>query len=134
LAKSKTPLRLGTTDAKGDLMIHPVWYHYVNNKLYLMTDKNTLKVQNMNWNRRVYFSVDTDVMPSRGFKGKGTASLVKDMGKSVSVYEKIVIKYLGESQGELGKSLVDGVRKGSEVLVEITPNYFSTWDDTKMKF
>ncbi|HVH14293.1 MAG TPA: hypothetical protein VNA15_01065 [Candidatus Angelobacter sp.] len=30
LASPKTPLRLGTVDSKGDPMIHPVWFHYLN--------------------------------------------------------------------------------------------------------
>ncbi len=30
--------------------------------------------------------------------------------------------------------MVDEVSKGSEVLVEITPHYFSTWDYAKSKF
>jgi len=34
----------------------------------------------------------------------------------------------------MGKSMIDRVRDGSEVLVEIAPTYFSTWDYTKMKF
>ncbi len=33
LGKSKTILRLGSVDGKGDPMIHPVWYHYATNRL-----------------------------------------------------------------------------------------------------
>jgi nitroimidazol reductase NimA-like FMN-containing flavoprotein (pyridoxamine 5'-phosphate oxidase superfamily) len=134
LAESRTLMRLGTSDAKGDPVIHPVWYYYVNNKLYLMSDKDTLKVRNINRKKTVYFSVDTDAMPNRGVKGKGTATIVKGTGKSVSISEKIISKYLGASAGAMGKSMIDRVRDGSEVLVEITPTYFSTWDYTKMKF
>ncbi len=99
LAGSKTPLRLGTTNSKGEPNIHPVWYHYATNKLYLMSYKDAVKVRNLRHNKTVYFSVDTDAMPNRGVKG-----------------------------------MVEEVRKGSEVLVEITPQYFSTWDYTKSKF
>src|SRR3989442_15677066 len=137
LANSKILLRLGTVDLKGDPMIHPVWYHYMNGKLYLMTYKNSLKVRNMNRKNAVYFSVDTEATPTRpnkGVKGKGTATIVKDLGKSVSVSEKIVTKYLGSVDSGLGKGMMDEVRRGSEVLVEISPSYFSTWDYGKMKF
>ena len=37
------------------------------------------------------------------------------------------------SQSSMAKNILDEVKKGSEVLVEITP-YFSTWDYTKSKF
>ncbi len=134
LASSKTPLRLGTTNSKGEPNIHPVWYHYVNNKLYLMSYKDALKVRNLKHNKTVYFSVDTDAMPNTGVKGRGTAIIVKDTGKALSLSEKIVAKYLGDLNSNIAKNMVDEVSKGSEVLVEITSHYFSTWDYAKSKF
>src|SRR5712691_4948701 len=134
LASSKTPLRLGTTNSKGEPNIHPIWYHYANQKIYLMSNKNTVKVRNMNQNKTVYFSVDTDAMPNRGVKGKGTATIIKDPGKTLSISEKIVAKYLGDLNSSTAKNIVDEVKKGSEVLVEITPHFFSTWDYTKSEF
>jgi nitroimidazol reductase NimA-like FMN-containing flavoprotein (pyridoxamine 5'-phosphate oxidase superfamily) len=133
LARSKTPLRLGTTNAKGEPNIHPVWYEYVNNKIYFMSWKGALKVRNVKQNKTVYFSVDTDAMPNTGVKGKGTATLVKDTGKILSVSEKIIAKYLGDINSKMAQGMMDEVKKGSEVLVEITPHYFSTWDYTKSK-
>jgi nitroimidazol reductase NimA-like FMN-containing flavoprotein (pyridoxamine 5'-phosphate oxidase superfamily) len=134
LATSMTPLRLGTTNAKGEPNIHPVWYDYVTNKLYLMSYKDAVKVRNLKHNKTVYFSVDTDAMPNRGVKGKGTAIIIKDPTKALSLSEKIVAKYLGDIKSSMAKSMIDEVRKGSEVLVEITPHFFSTWDYSKSKF
>ncbi|TLY43279.1 MAG: pyridoxamine 5'-phosphate oxidase family protein [Nitrospirae bacterium] len=133
LTSSKTPLRLGTVDSKGDPMIHPVWFHYSNGKLYLMTLKENKKVRNIRGEKTVYFSVDTDAEPHKGVKGKATAVILTDVEKSVSLTEKIVAKYLGDVGTPMAKRMVDGVRKGSTVLVEITPLYFSAWDYTKMK-
>jgi nitroimidazol reductase NimA-like FMN-containing flavoprotein (pyridoxamine 5'-phosphate oxidase superfamily) len=134
LARSKTPLRLGTTNSKGEPNIHPVWYDFVNNKLYFMSYKEAVKVRNLKQNKTVYFSVDTDAMPNTGVKGKGTAIIVKDAGRALSLSEKIIAKYLGDLNSTMAKNMVDQVRKGSEVLVEITPHYFSTWDYSKSKF
>ena len=133
LSTSKTPLRLGTVDSKGDPMIHPVWFDYSNGKLYLMSIKENRKVRNIRGKKTVYFSVDTDATPNKGVKGKGTAILITDIGKSVPVSEKIVAKYLGDLKSPMAKGMVDAVRKGSDVLVEITPLYFSTWDYSKMR-
>jgi hypothetical protein len=96
-----------------------------------MSTKETVKVRNMNHNKTVYFSVDTDAMPNRGVKGKGTASMIKDPNKAISLSEKIVAKYLGDVNNKMAKSMIDKVKKGSEVLVEITPQFYSTWDYTK---
>ena len=134
LAGSKTPLRLGTTNSKGEPNIHPVWYDYVNNKLYFMSYKEAVKVRNLKQNKTVYFSVDTDAMPNTGVKGKGTAIIVKDTARALSLSEKIIAKYLGDLNSTMAKNMADQVRKGEEVLVEITPYYFSTWDYTKSKF
>jgi nitroimidazol reductase NimA-like FMN-containing flavoprotein (pyridoxamine 5'-phosphate oxidase superfamily) len=134
LVSSKTPLRLGTTNLKGEPNIHPVWYDYVTDKLYFMSYKDALKVRNLKHNKTVYFSVDTDAMPNTGVKGKGTAIIVKDARKALSLSEKIVAKYLGDPNSSMAKSMIEEVRKGSQVLVEITPHYFSTWDYTKSKF
>ena len=133
LSTSKTPLRLGTVDSNGDPMIHPVWFQYMNGKLYLMSTKDTRKVRNIRGKRKVYFSVDTDATPNKGVKGKGTAVLITDVEKSLPVSEKIVAKYLGDLKSPMAKGMIDAVRKGSEVLVEITPLYFSTWDYSKIR-
>lgn len=85
LAVSKTPLRLGTTNSKGEPNIHPVWYEYVDSKIYLMSYKDAVKVHDLIQNKTVYFSVDTDAVPNRGVKGKGTAAIVKDPGKALSL-------------------------------------------------
>ncbi len=134
LASSKIPLRLGTTKSKGEPNIHPVWYHYANNRLYLMSYNDAVKVRNLKRNKTVYFSVDTDAMPNTGVKGRGTAIIVKDTGKALSLSEKIIAKYLGDLTSTMAKNMLDQVRQGSEVLVEIIPHYFSTWDYAKSKF
>ena len=134
LAGSKTPLRLGTTNSKGEPNIHPVWYRYVTNKLYFMSYKDAVKVRNLKHNKTVYFSVDTEAMPNTGVKGRGTAIIIKDLGRALPLSEKIITKYLGDLNGKTAKNMVDEVKKGSEVLVEITPQYFSTWDYSKSKF
>jgi hypothetical protein len=99
-----------------------------------MSYKEAVKVQNLKQNKTVYFSVDTDAMPNTGVKGKGTAIIVKDTGRALSLSEKIIAKYLGDLNSTMAKNMVDQVRKGEEVLVEIIPHYFSTWDYAKSKF
>jgi nitroimidazol reductase NimA-like FMN-containing flavoprotein (pyridoxamine 5'-phosphate oxidase superfamily) len=133
LAITKTPLRLGTVDAKGDPMIHPLWFYYLKDRLYILSVMDNLKVRNIRGKKRVYFSIDTDAEPHKGVKGKGTALIVADTGKSVPITEKIIAKYLGDLNNPMANRIMDGIRKGTEALVEITPLYFSTWDYSKMK-
>src|SRR5437899_7397445 len=113
LTSSKTPLRLGTVDSKGDPMIHPVWFHYSNGKLYLMSIKENRKVRNIMGKKTVYFSVDTDAEPHKGVKGKGTAVLLTDVEKSMAMSEKLVAKYLGDLSTPMAKRMVHGVSNDS---------------------
>jgi nitroimidazol reductase NimA-like FMN-containing flavoprotein (pyridoxamine 5'-phosphate oxidase superfamily) len=133
LSTSKTPLRLGTVDSKGDPMIHPVWFYYLNDKLYILSLKDNLKVRNIRGKSRVYFSIDTDAEPHKGVKGKGNAMILADIGKAAPISEKMISKYLRAPNTATAKRIMDGIRNGTEVLVEITPLYFSTWDYSKMR-
>jgi len=133
LSTSKTPLRLGTVDSKGDPMIHPLWFYYMDDRFYILSLKDNLKVRNIRGKKRVYFSIDTDAEPHKGVKGKGNAMILADIGKAVPLSEKMISKYLGDPNTAMAKRIMDGIRKGTEVMVEITPLYFSTWDYSKMR-
>ena len=133
LSKQKIPMRLATSDSNGDPQIHPVWYHFANDRLYLMSDKNVRKIRNIKKNSTVYFSVDTDATPNRGVKGKGTAKIMSEIAKTLPIAETIVTKYLGDSKSGYGKGIMDSVKNGSEAVVEITPHYYSVWDYSKTR-
>ncbi len=128
LANGKLLMRLGTVDGNGDPQIHPVWYHYANDKLYLMTRNGTRKAENIKRKSTLYFSIDTEVMPYRGVKGRGTARIVKETEKVLPIVEKIVTKYLGDTKSGLRKGIVDAASSGSEIVIEIIPSYYSVWD------
>jgi hypothetical protein len=46
----------------------------------------------------------------------------------LSVVEKINLKYLGTLEHPLAKRLMESTRSRSEVVIEIMPKFFSTWD------
>jgi Pyridoxamine 5'-phosphate oxidase len=125
LSKGKSLLRLGTVDQKGEPMIHPVWYHYEDNVLYVWTGQNTRKARNVS-SRAKYFSIDTDNKPYKGVKGKGTATIIHSE-KVIGIAKKIIIKYLGNLGNDYGKMLADA-KPGSEAMIEIVPDYYSVWD------
>ena len=131
LLESRIPLKLGTIDQHGDPIIHPIWYHYDEGKFYLITASNSRKMQNASRHRIVYFCVDTETRPYKGVKGKGTLSTIKDRERTVRMGERIISKYLGNSENPLGKYLIKRLKTGEEALVQITPHYFSVWDDSK---
>jgi len=131
LANCKLPLKLGTTDRRGDPVIHPLWYHYENGKFYLITASNSRKLQNAKPGGRVYFCVDTDARPYKGAKGKGVLRFVGDQVQASKIGERILAKYTGRLDDPFAKSIMARLRNGQETILEIDPLYYSVWDDSK---
>jgi nitroimidazol reductase NimA-like FMN-containing flavoprotein (pyridoxamine 5'-phosphate oxidase superfamily) len=128
LSKSKLNLLLGTIDESGEPNVHPVWYLYDNGKLYVETAKTAKKTKNIRNKNSVYFCVDDETIPYKGVRGKGTVRILEDIQSNIPIAEKIMIKYTGNLENEVAKFLMDGVKNGFSVLLEITPKYFATWD------
>jgi nitroimidazol reductase NimA-like FMN-containing flavoprotein (pyridoxamine 5'-phosphate oxidase superfamily) len=128
LSHGKFLLRIATVNRHGDPEIVPIWYHYENGKLYLMTGPDSRKVQNFKRKNSVYFSVDTEISPYKGAKGKAKASVLKDGSEALGIAEKIVGKYLGDPKSTISQRYIGHVRDGTEIVVELEPEYFSVWD------
>ena len=43
-------------------------------------------------------------------------------------------KYLGSLEHPMAKELVNLAKNGESVAIEISPLYYSTWDDSKIKW
>jgi len=128
LETSKLNLQIGTIDSKGDPNIHPVWYLFENEKLYVATPKKSKKAQNALKHNLVYYSIDDEKMPYKGVRGKGIVRISENINVNIPIAEKIMIKYTGNLDNEVAKFLMNGVRNGFSILLEITPKYFATWD------
>ncbi|MBI3253424.1 MAG: pyridoxamine 5'-phosphate oxidase family protein [Nitrosopumilales archaeon] len=128
LSKSKLNLLLGTIDPKGEPNVHPVWYYYENGKLYVETSKSSSKVKNIKNNNAVYFCIDDEKIPYKGVRGKGTTKISENIERNTPIASKIMIKYTGSLDNQIAKFLMDGVKNGFSVILEIAPKYYATWD------
>jgi nitroimidazol reductase NimA-like FMN-containing flavoprotein (pyridoxamine 5'-phosphate oxidase superfamily) len=128
LSNSKLNLLLGTIDEKGEPNVHPVWYHYQDEKLYIETGKTAKKAQNIQNNQNVYFCIDDETVPYKGVRGKAKASIIDDVSKMLPIAEKIMAKYTGGLDNKVAQFLLDGVKSGASVILELEPRYFATWD------
>ena len=130
--ESKLNIQLATIDEEGYPNVQPVWFIYENGRLYTGTQKTTKKVQNIRKNPdKIYFSIDDENFPYKGVKGRGVAAISEDVQRNLQVIEKINLKYLGTQEHPLAKMLIDNARNGTEVVIEITPKFFSAWDFSK---
>ncbi len=133
LANSKLNIHLGTIDDKQEPNIHPIWYYFDNlrNKLYVETSKNSKKISNIRKNKIVYFCIDEPNPPYKGVRGKGEVTIHENIDFNVPISEKIMVKYLGDLEHPMAKSLLGYMKKGDSAILEITPNYYSAWDYSK---
>ena len=131
LTDKKLNLLLGTVDGSGDPFIHPVWFLYENEKLYVETSKTSKKVQNIQQKNMVYFCIDDENLPYRGVRGKALVKISTDVEDNIPIAERIMIKYTGNLENKVAKMLMDGVRAGQSAILEISPEYYSTWDHSE---
>ena len=127
-------VHLGTVDENGHANIHPAWYYYdpSKDKIYVETGRLSKKRDNLKKNDTIYFCIDDQNPPYKGVRGKGTVKIYEDINFNVPIAEKIHIRYLGSLENPISKSLIDAVKKGQSVVLEISPRYYSTWDYGKV--
>lgn len=133
LSSSKLNLQLGTVDEKGDPNVHPTWYYFDNNKIYIETSKGSKKVENIRRKDTIYFCIDDETIPYKGVRGKGRVRISEDVNSNIPIAQKLMIKYTGGLDNKVAKVLMDSVRGGLSVILEITPTYYSTWDYGHLK-
>ena len=127
LGNSKLNIHIGTIDNKGDPNIHPTWYYFdaTNNRFYIE------KIENLNTKNIVYYCVDNPNPPYKGVRGKGKVKIHEDINHNIPIAEKIMVRYLGSLAHPMATSLMGSVKDGDSVILEITPSYYSTWDEKR---
>jgi uncharacterized pyridoxamine 5'-phosphate oxidase family protein len=132
--ESKLNLQLATIDEEDFPNIQPIWFLYDKEigKIYVSTQKMTKKARNIYRNPdKIYFSIDDEHFPYKGVKGKAAARISEDIDWNIPIVEKINIKYLGNIEHPLAKMIMENTRKGTQIVIEIIPEFFSAWDFEK---
>jgi nitroimidazol reductase NimA-like FMN-containing flavoprotein (pyridoxamine 5'-phosphate oxidase superfamily) len=127
LGKAKLNLQLGTIDEKGEPNIHPIWYFFEDDKIYVATPKHSKKASNALRQKTIYFSIDDEAFPYKGVKGKATVKSLEDINSNVKIAEKIIIKYMGNLDNDLARFIINAIKAGNEAVLELTPKFYSTW-------
>ena len=63
--------------------------------------------------------------------GKALVKISTDVEDNIPIAEKIMIKYTGDLENKVAKMLMDGVRADQSAILEISPEYYSTWDHSE---
>ena len=135
LTSGRRNIYIASLDEKNEPNIHPVWYYFdpSKEKFYIETSKHSKKKKNLENNKIVYFCVDEPTMPYKGVRGKAKVAIIQDIDSIVPISENNMKKYLGSLEHPMAKELVSLAKRNESVAIEISPLYFSTWDDSKVK-
>lgn len=130
----KLNMQLATIDEDGFPSVHPIWFIYDRDSGNILTgtQKGTKKVGNIRQNPgKIYFSIDDESFPYMGVKGRASAAIWEDVQKNLAVMERLNMKYLGTLEHPIAKMMIENAKKEKEVVIELTPKFFSAWDFSK---
>jgi nitroimidazol reductase NimA-like FMN-containing flavoprotein (pyridoxamine 5'-phosphate oxidase superfamily) len=134
LERSKLNLQLGTTDEHGKPNIHPIWYFFENDKIYVVTHKKSKKATNALREKVIYFSIDDESPPVKGVKGEASVKPLEDLNSNIKIAEKIITKYMGNLDNDLARFIINAIKQGDEAVLELTPKFYSAWSFAQVTF
>ena len=107
--------------------VDPVGYYFDSdsNKIH-----NSKKVKNLNNKRVISFCADDPNPPYKGVRGKGELRVHEEVNNNRPIAERLLMRSLslGSLEHPTSKWLLGEIEKGNEVVLEISPRYYSTWD------
>jgi len=127
---NKLLVRLGIIDIKGEPNIVPLAYYFddITNKIYITTRKTTKKIRDLRERNDIAYCIDDPNPPFKGVRGKGTVKIHdNDVNYNISIAEKLMTKLTGSLDNPNAKWVINEIKKGNNVILEITPTYYSTW-------
>jgi hypothetical protein len=75
----------------------------------------------------IAYCIDDPNPPLKGVRGKGTVKIHEDITHNITVAKKLMLKSVGSLDHPIAKWTLAEIEKGNNLILEITPNYFSTW-------
>jgi len=124
--------RLATYSPEGYPHVVPLWFLYLNNRIYMATDRNSKKVRNIGKNSSVTVLVDAYVEEEKfgesswdikGLMIHGTAKIIERGKKYNKILDELLqLKYAVYYEKE------ERWEAGEAVVIEIEPKEFCRWE------
>ena len=126
---NKLLIRLGIIDEKGEPNVVPLAYYFddTTNNIYVTTQKTTKKVSNLRKKNIIAYCIDDPIPPFKGVRGKGTVKIHADVGFNISIAEKLMTKLTGSLDNPNARWVLNEIKKENNLILEISPTYYSTW-------
>jgi hypothetical protein len=79
----------------------------------------------------IYFCIDDPAPPYKGVRGKAIVKISDDIDYNLSMLRKMLMRAVGNLEDQTSKWYLNDTENGNEVALEISPNYYTTWDYSK---
>ena len=123
----KIPLRLACHTKSGWPIVVSLWYLHQNGFLYCATQESAKIVKYLKADPRCAFEIAEDQPPYCGVRGQAKVKLDFTMG--AEILEKLIVRYLGNTESSLAKTLLS--KTDSEVALRLEPIRVFRWDFTE---
>lgn len=123
----RIPIRIACKTETGWPMVVSLWYLYQNSLLFCATQKSARIVHYLQNDARCAFEIAEDDPPYCGIRGQARARIDETLG--AEILEKLLVRYLGDTNISLAKNL--RAKSKTEVAIILDPVRIFTWDFSK---
>lgn len=120
----RIPIRLACKTKTDWPMVISLWFLHQDGLLYCATKSSAKIVSYLQYDNRCAFEIAADLPPYCGIRGQAKVWIDEKLG--VEVLDKLLVRYLGETNSDLAKEL--RANSESEVAIVIEPVRIYTWD------
>jgi nitroimidazol reductase NimA-like FMN-containing flavoprotein (pyridoxamine 5'-phosphate oxidase superfamily) len=124
LLVTEIPVRLACLAISGGPMLCSVWFLYESDAIWCATPRSARLVEMLKKDPRCAFEIAGDLMPYRGVRGQGNATLSRADGPSILL--RLIDRYLHTRESAFAQWLI--ARQDDEVAIRIEPAWLTSWD------
>ena len=119
------PMRVAA-NSDGCPLICAIWFKFKQEAQVIMgaTQDSSRLAKILREEPKCAFEISTNNTPYRGVRGQASVALSKDNAKEN--LQELIDRYLGKKNTELANWLIH--RADKEVLIELKPEWISSWD------
>ena len=121
------PMRLSGILDTGYPIICSLWFEHRDNAIWCATKSTSSIARVFANNTKCAFELAPNEPPYYGVRGQGMASL--HFENADDLLERLIVRYLGNSDSSLAKKLLNNVT--NEVAIKIEPTKIFSWDYRK---
>ena len=124
LLVTEIPVRLASLSASGAPLLCSLWFLYDQGAIWCATPRSAKVVELLQNDPRCGFEIGGDLMPYRGVRGQGSATLSRADGPEVLL--RLIDRYLHSRDSAFARWLM--ARQNEEVAIRIQPAWLTSWD------